>query len=108
LALGTSQIGVGVVQSVFDMQPPPELLLLLVLDDEEEPVPPAPPSPELLDALLLDELELPVTSVGQSITSVHPPLSSINAAEIPTSPPIQTFPNLCISRPPSAPAPHVR
>jgi hypothetical protein len=105
LALGTSQIGVGVVQSVFDMQPPPELLLL-VLDEEEEPVPPAPPSPELLDELLLDELELPVTSVGQSITSVHPPLISINAAEIPTSPPIQTF--LCISRPPSAPAPHVR
>lgn len=107
LPLGTSQMGVGVMQPVFDMHPL-GLPLVLELDDDVVAIPPVPPSPELLDALLLDELAPPVTSVGQLITSVHPPLSSMNAAEMPTSPPIQTFPNLRISRPPSAPAPHVR
>jgi hypothetical protein len=61
LFLGVSQIGVGVMQSVFDMQPP-GLPLLVEVDDELPPIPPAPPP---LDPVLLDDDKLdsvPVTS----------------------------------------------
>jgi hypothetical protein len=90
--LGTSQIGVGVKQSVFDMQ---LLGLPLLLELEEEvPSPPVPPVPELDEEL--DELTPLAEVSGKSMMSVHPPASSIIAAEIPTSPPIQTLPNLCM------------
>ena len=64
--LGTSQMGVGVRQSVFDTQPlgllppPPEL-------DEDEP-PPVPPIPLLLE-LLLDELDAVGSTSGSSMMS---------------------------------------
>ena len=63
MALGISQIGVGVMQSVFDTQPL-GLPLLVELDDEEPP--PMPPAPPPLDPVLLDDEDeldsVPVTS----------------------------------------------
>lgn len=63
LAFGASQMGVGVMQSVFDMQPL-GLPLLVELDDDEPP--PIPPAPLLLDPVLLDDEDepdsVPVTS----------------------------------------------
>lgn len=63
---GTSQIGVGVEQSVFEIQPPE--LPLLELDDETEP-PPIPPVPLLLLELLLDELDAVGSYLGISMMS---------------------------------------
>lgn len=94
MPLGTSQIGFGVKQSVFDTQPLGLPLLLLELEEEVSP-PPVPPVPELDDELL-DELTPPVGASGKSMMSVHPPPSSKSAADIPTSPPIKTLPNLCM------------
>jgi hypothetical protein len=92
--LGTSQIGLGVTQSVFDTQPLGLPLLLELDEDVPPPSPPLPPDPLLL--LLLDELDPVVGRLSKSRMSWHPPASSMIAAETPTSPPTPILTILCM------------